>query len=265
MTKAQLRIGIAGVGVIGGALYRWLKKNTSHEVLREDPGLGFSELDPILMPLDVLFVCVPVPTVGTHLQQDLCGVREVIRKFGKGAKIFIRSTVLPQTCDQLSRMHDADVYSMPEFLTERSSDEDFAIQNIVAGAREDDRSRQYTLLKQIFPGSKDILLMTNVEAELAKYMHNGNGTIKVHFNNLIYQLAKKIGADYERVRFGALMSGYIGENHTQVPGPDGRLGYGGKCFPKDLDALIGLLDAYEIPCASLVATQLENREFRGDE
>jgi UDPglucose 6-dehydrogenase len=256
-----MRIGVAGLGVVGGTLFRWLRQHTQHDVCGEDPAAGFSMTESE-SPLDALFVCVPVPTNG-GLVQDLTHVHQVIRDFGASARIFVRSSVLPGTCDSLASMHGREVFAMPEFLTERTAAGDFDVQGLICGAPEGRHTEQYAFLKSVFDGRKDLTLMTNVEAELAKYMHNGNGTIKVHFNNLVYQLAKRLGADYTRVQFGALMSGYVCANHTDVPGPDGLLGYGGKCFPKDMAALIGLMEQHQVPCGSLREMQAENRAIRG--
>jgi UDPglucose 6-dehydrogenase len=71
---------------------------------------------------------------------------------------------------------------------------------------------------------------------MVKYAHNVFGALKVTYFNCIYDLCQKLGMDYERVRAGILGSTYINEMHTKVPGPDGKLGYGGKCVPKDVNA-----------------------------
>ena len=91
------------------------------------------------------------------------------------------------------------------------------------------------MLKKIFPGKKHID-MTSAEAEMVKYAHNVFGALKVTYFNCIYDICKKEGLDYQKVREGVLGSTYINDVHTQVPGPDGKYGYGGKCFPKDVDA-----------------------------
>ena len=88
--------------------------------------------------------------------------------------------------------------------------------------------------------------MTNLEAEITKYSHNVFGAVKVTFFNGIYELAKQTGCDYEKIRKGVLLSGYINEPHTMVPGPDGKTGYGGKCFPKDVAAFINFCQSTKI-------------------
>ena len=72
---------------------------------------------------------------------------------------------------------------------------------------------------------------------MVKYAHNVFGALKVTYFNCIYDLCQKLGMDYEQVRKGVLASTYINDVHTMVPGPDGKFGYGGKCFPKDVNAM----------------------------
>jgi len=258
-----MKIGIAGDGVVGGSQRRWFERHTGHQIAVYDPPKH--KLDD-LSDVDALFIAVPVPTTA-HREQDTSIIEKVLRDFGcKRQRIFIRSSVLPGTCDRLAEKYDLQVYAMPEFLTERFADRDQDELDIVCGAT--DRADQYAFLTTVFSsgiehvGPKSFLLMTNVEAELAKYMHNGNGTVKVHFNNLVAQLAKRLGADYAKVRQGALMSGHISPTHTLVPGPDGLIGYGGTCFPKDMDALIGLMNKLGIECGSLSLMQAENTKIR---
>ena len=49
------------------------------------------------------------------------------------------------------------------------------------------------------------------------------------------EYVEKMGGDWAKVHTGVLLSGYINDTHTYVPGPDGKFGYGGKCFPKDVN------------------------------
>lgn len=91
------------------------------------------------------------------------------------------------------------------------------------------------LLKKIFPG-KDYIVTSSYEASLAKYAHNTFGALKVTYFNCVKELCDKKQLSFEKVRNGILLSENINSEHTCVPGPDGKLGYGGKCFPKDVKA-----------------------------
>jgi UDPglucose 6-dehydrogenase len=99
--------------------------------------------------------------------------------------------------------------------------------------------------------------MTNKECELAKYAHNSFGALKVNYFNIIYDICKAEGASYNKVMEGVLLSGYINDVHTQVPGPDGKFGFGGTCFPKDLRAFY-----YKYPFMSFASCMAENNKFR---
>ena len=145
---------------------------------------------------------------------------------------------------------------MPEYLTERTAFEDFCRQPMVFTGHVD-------LLKKVFPG-KSFIETTSTEAELAKYAHNVFGALKVTYFNAIKQMADELGCDYSRVLQGVLQSGYVNAMHTSVPGPDGQYGYGGKCFPKDVNAFA------EMTKGTSLGTLLEhlhelNVHFRGVE
>ena len=95
------------------------------------------------------------------------------------------------------------------------------------------------LLHKIFK-NKFYVEMTPLEAEITKYGHNVFGAYKVIYFNALYEYCQKMGADFQKVQRGCLLSGYINDTHTFVPGPDGKFGYGGKCFPKDVNAFAAM-------------------------
>ncbi|MDR2869803.1 MAG: hypothetical protein LBV04_05070 [Deferribacteraceae bacterium] len=216
-------VGILGCGVIGNALRVWLEKNTEHTILINDPFKGFHDN---LSESDVIFVNIHIPT-DENGKQEIAPLNEIIKNL-PNKPIFIRTTVLPGTSDCLSKEFGKDVNFLPEFLTERTAVTDFQEQPMVFTSHID-------ILKDVFKGKKYIE-MSSYEAELGKYAHNVFGALKVTFFNAICDMTEKYGADFQKVRQAALLSGYINEMHTNVPGPDGAYGYGGKCFPKDTNA-----------------------------
>ena len=91
--------------------------------------------------------------------------------------------------------------------------------------------------------SKTLIIMIPIEtsyetAELIKYMNNTFFATKVSFLNEMYLLSKSVKADWASAVEGFIRDGRVGHSHTQVPGHDGRFGFGGSCFPKDVQALI---------------------------
>src|SRR3990167_4511335 len=155
-----MRLGVVGVGIVGGALVSWLKKETDHEVLCLDPARG--HLDSV-SSAEALFVCVPAPTIGYH--QDLSIIESVIQECGRiTQRVFIRSSVIPGTADQLAEKYGLRIYSMPEFLTERIANDDFYCHGVLCGSRPGDS--QHDFLSRVFTCKKDIAVMSNVEVEL---------------------------------------------------------------------------------------------------
>lgn len=171
--------------------------------------------------------------------------------------VFVRTTVLPGTCDRLSAELNRDISFMPEFLTQRTADEDFARQTMIFTKHEN-------LLKQIFIGKKYIL-MSSREAETAKYAHNVFGALKVTFFNGVYEYCRLNKCSYQSVLKGVLSSGYINDTHTAVPGPDGKKSYGGKCFPKDVNAFLGSLDGVSLKALLSPLPSLNEHYREGNE
>lgn len=244
------RVGIIGCGFIGGALKKWLEEhNPQIEILVSDPPKGMND---DVSKADVVFISIHIPTEidGT---QDLSLLKKLIAPLPSDMPIFIRTTVLPHTCDNLSREMGKRIYFMPEFLTERTAYQDFCTQPMIFTAEEE-------MLKSIFIGKKYIM-MSSLEAEITKYAHNDFGAVKVTYFNAVYDLCQKLGCDYQKVQKGVLLSGYINDMHTYVPGPDGKLGYGGKCFPKDVKALATALKDTALSQILQVVDSL-NEQFR---
>lgn len=248
----NINVGIVGCGFIGGALKKWLEEhNPEINILISDPYKGYND---DLTGADIIFISIHIPTEQDG-SQDLTVLKEIICQL-PDKPIFIRTTILPGTSGELSKETGKNVYFMPEFLTERTAYEDFCSQPMVFTAEEE-------LLSQIFVGKKHIE-MTSLEAEITKYAHNVFGALKVTYFNGIYDLCKKYEANYRKIQQGILLSGYINSPHTQVPGPDGKLGYGGKCFPKDVNALTKMTEGLPIHNLLKVLQPL-NIEFRGED
>ena len=248
----MIKVGIVGCGFVGGALKVWLEEhNPDVKVLVSDPPKGYND---DLSSIDVAFLQIHVPTEDDGTQ-NLALMEELIRNL-PDVPVFVRTTILPGTSARLTKETGHKVYFMPEFLTERTHIEDFRVQPMVFTAEEE-------LLSKVFMGKRHVM-MSSLEAEITKYAHNVFGAYKVTYWNAIYDYCKRMGADFENVHGGCLLSGYINRMHTDVPGPDGKFGYGGKCFPKDVNALSAW--AKDTPLGKLIAPLHElNVQFRGFE
>lgn len=243
----QINVAVIGCGIIGGALIKWIETNNSSiNILKVDPPKGFND---DIAKADIAFISIHIPTE-LDGSQNLTVLKKIIQD-APDIPIFIRTTILPGTSGKLSKEFSKKVYFMPEFLTERTAVDDFNQQPMIF-------SGEVELLKKIFMNKKYIT-MTSLEAELTKYAHNVFGALKVTYFNGIYELSQKLGCNFENIRNGVLLSGYINEPHTMVPGPDGKMGYGGKCFPKDVNAFSKFLEETELKKIISLLPEINNR------
>ena len=238
-----MRIGIAGIGVIGGALSRWLAKH-GHDVVEHDPP---KKIIGDFTGCDAVFICVPAPTLlASGPIQDLSAVKSAITHIPLRLPIYIRSTVLPGTCDKLALEFERPIVSVPEFLTARRADADMEKLGIIAGGLS--FTAAAAPLQDIF-ADKRILISRNAEVELAKYMHNVLLALEVLGANIVKIVADRCGANYSTVAHLAKITGFIDGSHTQVPGPDRERGFGGSCFPKDLEAFAAHVSEFGGPAS----------------
>ncbi len=248
----MITVGIVGCGFVGGALKAWLEENNPKvKVVVSDPPKGMND---DISCADVYFIQIHIPTEedGT---QDLTLLKSLIEGL-PDKPIFVRTTILPGTSEALSKQTRHHVYFMPEFLSERTYLEDFRNQPMIFTA-------EVELLSELFIGKK-FMVMSSLEAEITKYAHNVFGAYKVTYWNAIYDYCQRLGVNFRNVHAGCLLSGYINDIHTNVPGPDGRFGYGGKCFPKDVNAFSEATKNY--PIGKLIANLHDlNVLFRGTE
>jgi UDPglucose 6-dehydrogenase len=134
----------------------------------------------------------------------------------------------------------------PEFLTEANYIDDFKNQNrIIIGCDSDDFIKIKGLYEKVFKGVP-IIITSSTTAEMVKYTANCFLATKVSFANEIKQICEKIQVDYDEVIKCATYDDRLGTSHWKVPGPDGRLGFGGSCFPKDINALIYFTENLDI-------------------
>ena len=90
----------------------------------------------------------------------------------------------------------------------------------------------------------------------------GSISTQVSFSNEMYELCKALGLDYDKVIEYATLDSRLGTSHWSVPGPDGDLGFGGHCFPKDLSAIIKMTEELDTTNNILKATKQTNNKIR---
>lgn len=233
----DLRAGIVGVGMVGGALANYFEKaGRKPFVYDTHKNLGSKEE---VNQADVVFVCVPTPFRKDGQGFDLTHVKEHTLPWLEGEKIVvIKSTVLPGTTEELQKEFPQHKFLFnPEFLTELTADQDMTYpdRQIIGYTKE-----SYAVagdVMRLLPLAPYERLMPATEAEMVKYYGNTWFSVKVTFANQMYDLCKKLGIDYDTVKEAAAADKRIGPTHLEVM-HKGYRGYGGKCLPKDIRALI---------------------------
>ena len=114
------------------------------------------------------------------------------------------------------------------------------------------------LIKTRFGDCVSVLETSYETAEFIKYMSNCFFATKVSFMNEMYQIAEKIDANWDEVVSGFVADGRIGHTHLNVPGHDGKFGFGGSCFPKDIQALIDFAEMFYINPSVLIGACEKN-------
>lgn len=232
-----MKIGIVGVGFVGGAVSRYFREMTPHEVYEHDPPKGIRGSADI-GKCDVVFVCVPTPFRAGRF--DPSHVRDAVSSIPGSRIVVVKSTVLPGTTDVLQAENSRHVVLFnPEFLRERCAYEDFVMpdrQIIGCGPGQVDHAAR---VMQALPAAHMRRYCTRSEAEMVKYFSNCYLSMRVTFANQMYELCEANGVDYAAVRGMAEGDPRIGSGYLDVS-TDGYRGYGGTCFPKDMRALIQL-------------------------
>ena len=240
------KVGIIGRGFVGSAVEFGFSAQTGCDaelrVYDKDPLKSTHTLEETVNKSDVVFVSVPTPSNpdGSMHLDILESLLSDISKIYKGkSTILIRSTVIPGTTKKLQKKFNLPLVFNPEFLTERSAKFDFINQaRIILGGNPNDTAKAAKLYQWRF-GDSLPCIQTNYEtAEMIKYMNNCFFATKVSFMNEMYDVANKCGVDWETAIQGFVRDGRIGHTHLAVPGPDGKRGFSGSCFPKDVQAMI---------------------------
>lgn len=253
-----MKLGIIGNGFVGNAIAHAFIPVMEVKIYDKDPekcsGDGFTQgLTGVVNDSDVVFVCVPTPmrTDGTI---DLSIVESVFKdiettKHEEARPVFVlKSTVVPGTTRMLkSKFPNLQIVFNPEFLTERHARFDFLNQSrIILGFETDLDEGQKNLtvnkVKELYDCrfSGNNFITTNYEtAEMIKYFNNLFFAVKVSFMNEMKLVAEETDTiNWEKALRGFVTDGRVGDSHLQVPGPDGKKGFGGSCFPKDINAFI---------------------------
>ena len=290
-------IGVVGMGFVGQAVARGFTPFADVKTYDIDPKKCDTTFEHVI-DADFVFVCLPTPMYDDG-ECDLSIIKgffsDVLEDESKlveyeraqtGAPIsaltrtrpragtptrtrdpifIIKSTVpIGTTRSLVQEFYPLQIVHSPEFLTARTSLVDFITpaRNIVGG-HDEWVKRVRKLYEDRFVGIP-VLEMYSEESEMIKYMANCFFAVKVIFFNEMKLLSEKLpsGANWDIVLQGLLTDGRIGLSHYEVPGHDGQRGFGGTCFPKDINAMIKTMEKCGLDPKLLKAAWEQNKEIR---
>jgi len=261
------KIGIIGQGFVGTAVKEGLSKFyqiETYDKYSTDKSTT-SSVSELSKACNIIFVCLPTPMLKNG-SCDISIVEDTVKTLNdlkNGNIVVLKSTVPPGTTEKLNNLfNNVQIVFNPEFLTEANFIDDFKNQKriIVGGPRP-----ATTIIKNVFRKAfcdVTIVKTSSTVAESVKYFTNTFLATKVSFANEFKQICNQIGVDYDKVLEYAMYDERIGRTHLSVPGPDGKLGFGGSCFPKDVNALISFANQVGITPTILESVWQKNLEVR---
>ena len=258
----MVNLGIIGYGIVGKAIEHIFKEGNN--ILYYDKYLKSTPLKEVVEKSDFIFICLPTPFKKDKIDLSIIdeNLKEITKYTDNTDKIIIlKSTIVPGTTRNYSKLYPKTKFCFsPEFLREKNYLYDAVNPDrIIIGA--DDlnvKKRVLDLFKKRFPNIT-IFETDPTTAETVKYMANCFLATKVIFANEIFDLCNKLNINYEDVKKMVIADKRMGNTHFDVT--DER-GFGSKCFPKDIVALIGLYKDLNIDSTLLETVWKKNLKIR---
>lgn len=264
--QSMEKIGIIGLGFVGGAIKNAMDGGWPEQLVLVDPAKGYTNTISDLKDCSGVFICVPSPqgedgSCDTSILED---VLKQLKAIDYNGVIISKCTAPPIVYEQLNKAFPNLIHA-PEFLTAANANQDyingkFAIIGGSVSAYQREAERLIRIGQQSL--GDNVKYCSIGEASLAKYTINCFMSAKVIFMNELHQLASAMDLNYDKIADMVKMDKRIGNSHMQVPGPDGAFGFGGACFPKDTSALLKIAEQQGVPMNVLDAAVKKNTLLR---
>lgn len=259
--KEKPIIGIIGTGWVGSS-YLKAFKTIGYDPICYSLDPQFIDNKKKIEHCDIVLIAVPTPTTSTGFDDAI--LRDVMSLVGKDKIAVIKSTVLPGTTDSIqSENPEIIVIHSPEFLSMATAEYD-AInpkRNIIGLPVSNEKYQEAAqYLIEIFPKAPFDIICTASEAEVIKYAHNCGGYLRIVFNNILYDISQKFGAQWEPIKNAMLADPDNAHGYLDPVHKNGR-GAGGPCFIKDFAAFTRFYKGLEDDLGFNILTALENKNI----
>lgn len=243
-------ISIIGYGVIGSAIGALF--NDKATVLFSDPKLARStSIKDISNKSDLIFICIPAPShvngedSTSEIDDVLSSITSSLLNRDQRPLICIKTTLLPNQLERIVIRHsNLRICFSPEFVRDKHAYEDLVSSKylVLGGSHLD--TLEVDKIHRHFANFKSDFQTTYLDiasASLLKYMMNSFLALKVSFMNQFFDIHRNMeyADNWDKLVQAFQSDPRTGSSHYLVPGLDGERGWGGKCLPKDLTALLG--------------------------
>ena len=268
-----MSISIIGLGFVGNAMFESFKLKNINGIILYDKykngGIGLLES---CLTAQLIFLALPTQynyNLGEYDKSAIYKTCDYLTDNNYNGVLIIKSTVEPETTIRLSEKYEKlHFIHNPEFLTARTAFEDFHNQkHIVLGQGPTCPDEKLNVVKDFYTKyypDAVISVCTSLESESMKIFCNSFYAVKIQFFTELYLLCQKNGCKFSNVKSMMLKNNWINPMHTNIPGSDGLVSYGGLCFPKDTMALDSYMKKMNTPNAVLNNTISERDELRKD-
>lgn len=274
-------VGIIGHGFVGKAIGDGFKHYTDVKVYDVNPMSSVHNYFDVISQ-DVLFLCLPTPMKadGSVDMKIVKGALEVLRNAvtREYVPVILKSTIPPLELEKLAEEFRPAIHLIynPEFLTERTAMLDFQQQNrLIFGeylppsqptqAAVDSILTNVEKVNTLFEGrfpAVPLIWCEMRQASLIKYFSNVFFATKISLMNEFAQIAEKLDLDPNETMGLVMLDQRIGRSHWQVPGHDGHRGFGGSCFPKDINGYMSFARELNVVPMMAIAAWQKNLEVR---
>jgi UDPglucose 6-dehydrogenase len=272
-----MRVGIIGIGFVGSAIKESLEKHLFilnktlfiYDKYKNDD--TYVKNIEEMLDTNILFICLPTPYHEDNEEYDIKSIDltlDILNNLNYQGICLLKSTVLPNTTKKFADKYQRlKLIHNPEFLSVKTAFDDFHTQtHIVLGLTKNILEEDVNNVKKFYQNyyNDNISIITSTESEIMKLSANSFYAMKIQYFTEIYLLCNKIDCSYNIVKDTLLKNNWINPMHTNIPGSDGKISYGGLCFPKDTNALNKFLEKEKVPHELLNSTINERNKLRKD-
>ena len=255
-----MKIGIIGIGVVGGAV-KFGFESLGHTVKFHDTKYN-TKLEDVL-DTEICYICVPTP-IGDNGKCNISIVEEVIEELYHNdyeGIIAIKSTVVPGTTKNIKEKYkNSNICFVPEFLRERCAIPDFCENHDLLVIGTEDKTVFELIKKSHGKYPKKVIQVSETEAEFCKYFNNIYNAVLITFANSFYEVCKASDVNYSNIKDTIVNRENILDKYLDCN--ENLRGFGGMCLPKDTTAIAALVKQLNLDINFFDMILSENNKYK---